>query len=435
MILSALHEDTLFPAIMFSFVGSLSCFIFGPYVGSWVDRTERKKCLQISLYIFHGATAVNGFVMGILVHLVSIGKVDTLLEWHFFVPFSVACLVSAVAELANMASGVSLEKDWAIVVAQHDERPLLEVNAMLKRIDLFSNVLAPLFFGLILAFTNSVVGLIFVSIWNLVSMVPEVILVHLIFQSVPALAQKPEQSRDESPKHPLKALLSGWSIYLTHKVSLTSLAYVLLYITVLSGGVSIISYLNSLGVSPIWIAVFSGVASVMGILSTLVVVPLVSYFGNVLAGQIFLALQLSFLVLSVFSFFFFSEESSPIRIFFFLAGIVLSRCGLWLFDMVEVQQIQILVEPEHRGIFNATESALTNLASLVILGLGLIFNHPSQFKWLVIISFSCVTLANVLYFLWWQLFLKGVKQIVERTTDPTFDDQPQPLLSEEADFV
>ena len=238
------------------------------------------------------------------------------------------------------------------------------------------------------------------------------IMLRMIYRGVPSLAVKERPEESDSPlSHPLTALYTGLSEYFAHRVAPSSLTYVLLYITVLSGGVSIVSYLNSIGVEPFWIALFSAGASIMGIASTWIVVPVLNCLGNIRAGQVFLAMQLFYLSISVVAFFVFSDEFSSIRIITFLLGVIFSRTGLWGFDMVEVQQIQIFVEPYRRGIFNATESALTNLAYIVILGLGLILNHPSQFKWLVITSVSCVVFANCLYFFWWQLSLRGQNNI------------------------
>jgi iron-regulated transporter 1 len=118
-------------------------------------------------------------------------------------------------------------------------------------------------------------------------------------------------------------------------------------------------------------------------------------------------MQLVCLLFSVVFFFLAEMQSLQVGFYLFLLGIVLSRVGLWGYDLVEVQLMQILVEPHQRGLINGTEYSLTQLAWLLILGLGLILYHPSQFGWLVIISINICALASLVYVFWWWYKLKG----------------------------
>eukprot|EP00007_Cunea_sp_BSH-02190019_P003776 CAMPEP_0174238264 /NCGR_PEP_ID=MMETSP0417-20130205/10713_1 /TAXON_ID=242541 /ORGANISM="Mayorella sp, Strain BSH-02190019" /LENGTH=671 /DNA_ID=CAMNT_0015317083 /DNA_START=130 /DNA_END=2145 /DNA_ORIENTATION=+ len=200
-------------------------------------------------------------------------------------------------------------------------------------------------------------------------------------------------------KQPFLALYHGWRMYFRHPVFFASLAYVLLYITVLSGGVQMTAYLASLGIANSAIAVFRAVASVSGILSTFLVPLLVRRLGVMNTGQLFLSWQAFCLVPAVAAFFFIPHQTLNLSIF--LGGVVLSRCGLWGFDLAEVQIMQTLIDPSVLGLLNGTESALTKVAWLCMLGLGMVFPDPKQFGYLVGCSIVAILLALVSYSWFW----------------------------------
>ena len=87
-------------------------------------------------------------------------------------------------------------------------------------------------------------------------------------------------------------------------------------------------------------------------------------------------------------------------VWIFLACLVLSRVGLWTFDLAERQIMQEFVPEEKRGIINSVEFSLTNVFSLLSFGLGIVWSQPEQFGVIVIISFCAVSLAAVLYTIW-----------------------------------
>ena len=84
----------------------------------------------------------------------------------------------------------------------------------------------------------------------------------------------------------------------------------------------------------------------------------------------------------------------------FLGCLIMSRVGLWSFDLAERQIMQEFVPEEKRGIINSVEFSLTNVFSLLSYFLGVVWSRPEQFGVIVIISFTSVTLAAVFYSLW-----------------------------------
>jgi solute carrier family 40 (iron-regulated transporter), member 1 len=482
LIFVSLFSNSLFPATMFAFTSALSCFLAGPYIGSWVDRTARLTAVRVSLLVQNVCVVIASVLL--YFHFPYASDTSVPRDGLFVALFTLLNVVGSVAEMASVASSVAVEKDWVVVVAGGDSDQLAKLNAIMKRIDLTCNVVAPLAFGILLDLTNTLVALILAGAWNAVSLVPEYILLKKIYDQVPELAVKSgdaaaarrrrehtirteseldslastiveeqadlqiseegeahneEEEEDDNDeerkldneddndddedeiivnleerdgheavevaklqsKNPLAVLFHGWTRYCRHKVTLASVCYVLLYITVLSGGVQAIAYLKSVGVAATWIALFQAGTSVMGIASTFVVVPAMRRMGNLRAGQFFLTLQLASLLPGVAAFFYLEREST-VRVVLFLSAIIASRVGLWGFDLVEVQIMQLFIDERERGLINATESALTNLAWLFMLGLGLALPDPAQFGWLVAMSFSAVAVANIVYIVWWQ---------------------------------
>lgn len=111
----------------------------------------------------------------------------------------------------------------------------------------------------------------------------------------------------------------------------------------------------------------------------------------------------------------------------FLACLILSRVGLWTFDLAERQIMQEWVPEEKRGIINSVEYSLTNVFSLLSYFLGVVWSRPEQFGIIVVISFSSVTLAALLYTLWMHCVRPRVLQ--------TPDLPPHRMEGEEDEFL
>lgn len=92
--------------------------------------------------------------------------------------------------------------------------------------------------------------------------------------------------------------------------------------------------------------------------------------------------------------------------------------GLWAFDLAEIEIMQNHIKEEERGLINSTEKALANVAFIIILFLGVVFNDPSYFYYLMIYSYDCVLFAAVLYSVWY-FFIRKVDTKVEKAPEVT----------------
>lgn len=84
-----------------------------------------------------------------------------------------------------------------------------------------------------------------------------------------------------------------------------------------------------------------------------------------------------------------------------LAGVVVSRMGLWMFDLSVSQMLQERINLNILGAVNGTQSSMQELMDLFGYVLGLLLNKPTQFKYLVYISMFFVATAAGIYTSFW----------------------------------
>ena len=82
---------------------------------------------------------------------------------------------------------------------------------------------------------------------------------------------------------------------------------------------------------------------------------------------------------------------------FLIGGVVLSRIGLWVFDIAVTQLMQQYIPENCRGSVGGTQQALNSAFELVAFGLGIIWPDPSDFVWLVAIGYAALVVAALLY--------------------------------------
>lgn len=67
---------------------------------------------------------------------------------------------------------------------------VLDINAWMRRIDLTTNILAPIVVGQLMTFASQQVGCLFIAGWNIFSMATEYWLLWRLYKSFPQLAVK-----------------------------------------------------------------------------------------------------------------------------------------------------------------------------------------------------------------------------------------------------
>jgi solute carrier family 40 (iron-regulated transporter), member 1 len=238
-----------------------------------------------------------------------------------------------------------------VVVCQKDESALRTVNSQMRRIDLICKLLGPLFIALIDG-ASTETAIIINFTMNVASVPVEYFAIALVYYKVPELQhskKKPSQSSSEaeSRQEPVGRLAHNWNhikrtfnkftadfdMYLHHRAFLPSIAGALLYLTVLSFAGQMVTYLLSVGYSATQISIARTLSVVFEVMATWIAPWLMGKIGPVRAGLWFSNWQVMMLVAGTVVFFAFYETNPVVSAIGLVGGTILSRVGLWGFDL------------------------------------------------------------------------------------------------------
>lgn len=125
--------------------------------------------------------------------------------------------------------------------------------------------------------------------------------------------------------------------YIQHRAFLPSLSLSLLYLTVLSFGGQMVTYLLSMGFTSTYIGLLRTVSTLLELSATWLAPKVMNKIGPIRGGIWFLNWQLGMVALSVVTLWI---DSSRWAVIGLLTGVILSRVGLWGFDLSAQMIIQ-----------------------------------------------------------------------------------------------
>jgi len=377
--------NLIYPAI-FGLTMTVSKLLVSPSLGRWADRDSASRLQVVKIGTGMQAVAVCGSA--------------SMLIFDRSTPLFIGILACGVVEC--IFSGLTLnavKKDWVPQIAQ-GSADLTEINVGLSRLDLFIEMLGPLWASFVIdAFGES--GYVIVGLINCITYVPEVMLLRSVYyEKEHALGRRsidgPKKTTIEASSEKTKK--GGIVTFFTHPYGACCLAigYALMWFTALSPhGVVLTSYLKLYGVSVKLLAVFRGCGAMAGVLGAQ---SLKWYAGGSSPKHIQMASMHYSWFLSVCVLFALISYQDNLEIF--LSTIVLSRIGLYGFDLGLSTVQQVVIEEEKRMFMGAAEQALCSCGtSAVFLG-SMIWSRPDQFHWLVICSTAFVWLGSIVYTTW-----------------------------------
>lgn len=325
-----------------------SVLFLGAIIGDWVDKNPRLRVAQTSLIVQN----VSVIICGIILMVVFLYKNELLSMYQGWLLTLCYILVITIANIANLAStamGITIQRDWIVVVAGEDRSKLADMNATVRRIDQLTNILAPMAVGQIMTFGSAVMGCGFIAGWNLMSMCVEYLLLWKVYQKTPALAIKAGKKADdqelkqlnikvidansnnnekptehiclvtdkaivtaEIPKEPscgdrirepFLTFKNGWIAYYNQSVFWAGMGLAFLYMTVLGFDCITTGYAYTQGLSGFVLSLLMGASAISGIMGTVAFTWLRKKCGLVRTGFISGIAQLSSLVLCVVSVF------------------------------------------------------------------------------------------------------------------------------------
>lgn len=201
---------------------------------------------------------------------------------------------------------------------------------------------------------------------------------------------------------PCAALARGFRSYVRHPVLLASVSLSLLYCTVLDNGALMTAYLTWRGVDPAVVGASRGAGAIFGLVGTVVYPQLLRCNGGSVERAGLYSVWLFWICLVPGLVMFYIAGESNVSDYTVLSVMVVSRVGLWAFDLAVTQIMQEYISEEDRGIVNSTQTATMQVFSCVILLGGLIFSEPKQFIVLVTFSIFVVLAASLTYTRWYR---------------------------------
>ncbi|XP_037439795.1 solute carrier family 40 member 2, chloroplastic-like isoform X2 [Triticum dicoccoides] len=392
----AILHPSLLPVAIVGFFGKLSVFLGAPIVGKLMDHFPRIP-MYTGLNAVQVATQLISAAM-VIYALKNAGRTSTsallLRPW-----FIVLVIAGAIERLAGLALGVSMERDWVVLLAGTN-RPvaLAQANAMLNRLDLLCETVGASIFGLLLT-KYDIVTCLKVMLGQLINSV-----------SCHALDSSRTPS-DESicadlldvrkiVQNGLSSIKHGWNEYKQQTVLPASVATVFLNFNIaLAPGAIMTALLMHRGISPSIVGAFSGLCSVMGLVATFISSSLVKRVGILKAGAAGLIFQASLLSVAL-TVYWAGPISQRTPLLIFLASIALSRLGHMSYDVVGTQIIQTGVPASKANLIGGMEVSIASLAELVMLAMAIIANDVSHFGFLAILSVSSVAGAAWMFCRW-----------------------------------
>ncbi|GFN75309.1 solute carrier family 40 member 1 [Plakobranchus ocellatus] len=175
----------------------VSTLLFGSLVGDIVDKSARLKVAQIAMVL------QNLFVLlcAVVVYffLVYRGDITAMGPWARYLVYGLIIIFSIVSNLTSMARTIAVENDWIVQMCGSDFDLLATMTATLRRIDLVTQILAPIATGLIMSFKGVEFGALFIGAWNVFSVFGEYYLLWKVYNTVPSLKQVKDLQKSGNP--------------------------------------------------------------------------------------------------------------------------------------------------------------------------------------------------------------------------------------------
>jgi iron-regulated transporter 1 len=401
LLIADIFKTSLLLASVYGFATTISAIVFSNYVGRYVDRSPRLSCVRGTLLVQKASIVISCGLFWLLL------ATNTYSKLFYFGVVICGCLL----KLSFIANNIAIEKDWVMVIAESDTEAMLTV---MKRIDLFCKTMAPVLIGSLMAF-GPMTGVVIIAMWNIVSFLIEYQLCYQTYMAYPKLASKDKdylRSVDEErtplldndaqqgsatnmDEHQVEQHVMFMN-YVRHPIFPASLTMALLYLTVLSFGGIMVTYLKIMGYTDWSLGFLRAFAGTMGILSTYLFPYLSAKVGVIRAGVWALWFECAMLapvVLSMTS----QYSGSMIGSFMLFGGMSLSRVGLWVFDIAETILLQQMVDPSQLGSISGWQHSLCNLFDLSQFILTAVVSDPYDFIIPSSISWIAVFCATLCY--------------------------------------
>ncbi|SNX82863.1 related to ferroportin 1 [Melanopsichium pennsylvanicum] len=469
-----LFTGTLLPASIYGFVTTAGAILFSNNVGRLIDtgahtklRTLRGMILSQKLLV--GASYALFIVLFSCSSLIreaengGKGSQDAKANVRPWAIFATITLLGIGVVLSNIGVSVGVEREWVTIISDGSSARLTRLNAIMRRIDLISKLVSPLFVSALTSTISYKLASVILLTVNAVTGIFELIFVGIVYRRFPSLAadekaaitrkQAAAENRSwrsgsneqlssaenkgqgrltrlsrkvaKSVAEDVKQQYRDWILFVRLPIFLTSVCISLLYMSVLSFDPTFIAYLKSETLySDAFIAGMRAAGVVAGLIGTFVMPILERRIGLVRTGSYSLFGELIPLIPAVVSFWITGSPTDHLGLSdkhrpswntgLLFSGLALSRIGLWSFDLTQLAMIQTALSPEQLGpdasrknALMALQFSLQNVFDLGHYGLTLGWNKPQEFKYAATVSLAAVGAATVIYLVFYARRVRG----------------------------
>ncbi|KAJ8607675.1 hypothetical protein MRB53_040138 [Persea americana] len=378
LFLASIYPGTLLPMSVYALLRAAAAIVFSPVLGEYIDRHDRLSVIRVSIVGQRLAVAVSCGVFLTLLLFQSTTHPATSIAL-----FLLSTILACVEKLCIIMNTIAVERDWVVVIAGTNDGLLQEMNSQMRRIDLFCKLMSPLVIALIDGYSTSI-AITLTIVLNSTSVIAEYFLISWVYMRTPALALPKhnigEQETELVDKSQIKIIYSTiveqTKIYVKSHAFLPSLSLSMLYLTVLSFSGQMTTYLLALSE------------------------PHISkcfYWPHTLLRNIGRDQRDFRCTTSRCTTRRGASRSPNLSTAVFIAAIVLSRVGLWAFDLTAQLLVQNSVDSEHRGSFSATEAGLQNFFELCTFAMTMVWSRPEQFRYPATFSLVATCIAAAIY--------------------------------------
>lgn len=419
LFLIELFPNTLLLASVYGFVSTGIAILLAGWIGSLVDSTPRLRIVRIFIAIQKlSITVVAAAFIGLFVVVKPVDYHDA--PAAAWVAFAIIAIFGSILNLSSIGINVAIERDWVTSISKsHKEGTLTTLNAYMRRIDLLTKLLAPLFTSLLTTVASYTFATTFLMGFAGTTLLFEIFWVQVVYRTFPILQQSdrgvpepmeavdletPSATAPETQKafsHHLFSTFRDWQEFSKMPVFASSISISLLYLTVLSFDGTMLSWLKTKQFSDPFIAGQRAICVVTGLAGTILMPFLERRLGLVRAGAWSICSELLCLVPAVATFYLPVKLTShgPAWVASLLfGGVAASRIGLWAFDLVQLKELQLSLDNHpKRNRFMGLQFSMQNMADLFKYIATMILSQPAQFRWAALISFIAVLLGVLSY--------------------------------------
>ncbi|GAO50611.1 hypothetical protein SAICODRAFT_72386 [Saitoella complicata NRRL Y-17804] len=398
--IAVIFPGNLLQPSIYALIRGLAAVLLAPAAGKYIDRTDRLKVVRLSIGLQRIPVALSCLCFWILLTWPTrSGPVTGVL-------MSALAVLACVEKVSSIMNTIAVERDWVVVIAGQHEPSLQALNSQTRRMDLIAKLLAPLAISFIDASSTRLAVLVTLGM-NIVSLFIEYFAIAMVYNAVPELQRQDAAPVEEDKSAStlsyvayVKELGDQLISYTRHPMFLPSFSLALLHFTVLSFAGHMVAYLRASSFSTLLIAALRTVSVTVEISATWFAPFAMRKVGPIRAGLWSITWQSIALVGAVGLFHGMGNSGKGKEwwgAFGLIVGVIVSRLGLWGFDLCAQTLIQEEVEGDARGSFSSSEAAFQNFFELLSYVMTIVFSRPEQFGYPATASAVVVLVAAALF--------------------------------------